>query len=214
MDDQAMVAFPRMAVILPEAERGLARVRHLTLEGEAARRASYVAGEYIPTPPGAYALLFLESESGSGTCMMSDLSYERSTCLEVVERAHGDVLIAGLGLGMILHPILEKPEVESVTVVEKFPDVIALISPTLPKTSKLAIVTADIFEWTPPPSARFDVIWFDIWPDIALARLAEMTELHRRFAPHLRAENPACWMESWHRQESGRILAHTAAASA
>jgi hypothetical protein len=213
MDDQAMAAFPRMAELLPEAERGLARVRHLTLEGEAARRANYVAGEYIPTPPGAYALLFIKSESGSSTCMMSDLSYERSTCLEVVERAHGDVLIAGLGLGMILHPILEKLEVERVTLVEKFPDVIALISPTLPTTSKLTIVTADIFEWTPPPSARFDVIWFDIWPDVALSRLAEMAELHRRFAPYLKAENPACWMESWHRQESERILAHTAAAS-
>ena len=210
MPDHAMAAFPRMAVILPEAERGLAKVQHLALEGEAARRANYVAGEYIPTPPGAYALLFIKSESGSSTCMMSDLSYERSTCLEAVERAHGDVLIAGLGLGMILHPILEKPEVERVTVVEKFPDVIALVSPTLPTTSKLTIVAGDIFEWTPPPGARYDVIWFDIWPDIALIRLAEMAELHRRFAPYLKAENPACWMESWHRQESERILAKTA----
>jgi spermidine synthase len=213
MDDQAMAAFPRMAEVLPEAERGLARVRHLTLEGQAARQANYVAGEYIPTTPGAYALLFIKSESGSSTCMMSDLSYERSTCLEVLARAHGDVLIAGLGLGMILHPILEKPEVERVTVVEKFPDVIALISPTLPTTTKLAVVAGDIFEWTPPPGARYDVIWFDIWPDIDLARLAEMAELHRRFAPYLRAENPGCWMESWHRKESERILALTAAAS-
>jgi len=214
MDDHAMAAFPRMAGVLPEAERGVARVQHLTLEGEAARQASYVAGDYISTPPGSYALLFIKSESGNSTCMMSDLSYERSTCLEVVKRAHGDVLIAGLGLGMILHPILEKPEVERVTVVEKFPDVIALISPTLPTTSKLAIVTADIFEWTPPSGARYDMIWFDIWPDIAFSRLAEMRELHRRFAPYLRAESPACWMESWHRQESERILAQSVAAAA
>ena len=214
MHDQAMAAFPPMAVILPEAERGLARIKHLALEGEAARRANYVAGKYIPTPPGAYALLFIKSESGSSTCMMSDLSYERATCLEVVERARGNVLIAGLGLGMILHPILEKPEVETVTVVEKYPDVIALVSPTLPATSKLTIVTGDIFEWMPRPAARYDVIWFDIWPDIAPTRLVEMAELHRRFAPYLRGENPACWMESWHRQESERILAQTPAVSA
>jgi len=203
VNDQAMTAFPRMAVILPEAEQGLARIQHLALEGEAARRANYVAGEYIPTPPGAYALLFIKSESGSSTCMMSDLSYERATCLEVVERAHGNVLIAGLGLGMILHPILQKPEVETVTVVEKFPDVIALVSPSLPASSKLAIIIGDIFEWVPRPGARYDVIWFDIWPDIAVTRLAA---LHRRLTPYLRTENPACWMESWHRRESERIL--------
>jgi len=212
MDDQAMAAFPRMAEILPETELGLARVQHLSLEGESARQANYVAGEYIPTPPGTYALLFIQSESDSTICMMSDLSYERSTCLEVVARAHGHVLIAGLGLGMILHPILEKPEVERVTVVEKFPDVVALVSPSLPTTSKIEIVTADIFQWTPPPGTRFDVIWFDIWPDIAAERLAEMTELHRRFGAYLRVENPACWMESWHRRESERILARAAAA--
>ncbi len=93
---------------------------------------------------------------------MTDFLYERLTCVEVVERAHGDMLIAGLGLGMILHPILSNPEVNSLTVIEKYPDVIDLISPTLPRDPRVRVITDDIFTWGPPSNARYDVIWFDI----------------------------------------------------
>ena len=213
VDEEVMAVFPRMAAILPEGELGAASVRHRALENQAAREASYVAGQYIPTAPGIYALLFVTNELGSSTCMMSDLGYERSTCLEVVKRAHGHVLTAGLGLGMILHPILKNPSVASVTVVEKCQDVIGLISPSLPSTPKLAIHAGDIFMWTPPPDVRYDVIWFDIWPDIDATRLPEMAELHGRFARYLNHNNSGCWMESWHRQESESIRARTATRS-
>ncbi len=200
-----MSVFPRMAELVPEGERGRACVYHATLDDNTARGATYVAGRYIPTPPGTYAALLVKTDAGHSECMMSDLSYERSTCLEVVKRAHGNVLIAGLGLGMILHPILKKDTVRSVTVVEKYQDVVDLISPTLPRSDKLAVITADIFAWRPPPGVRYDVIWLDIWPDISPTRLPEMLKLHRRFAPYLNPRNPARWMESWHREESERI---------
>ena len=77
------------------------------------------------------------------------------------------------------------------------------------------VITGDIFEWTPPPGIRYDVIWLDIWPDIAAARLPEMAELHRRFAACLNQHNPKHWMDSWHREESERIHSrHALSASA
>ena len=103
-------------------------------------------------------------------------------------------------------------EVRRITVVEKYSDVIDLVCPTLPASARLAIVAADIFAWRPPRDARYDVIWFDIWPDIATSRLAEMARLHRRFARYLNRANPESWMESWHRRET-RHLAATSAAS-
>jgi hypothetical protein len=202
--DKAAV-FPNLAALVPEGEQGVAKVVHLHLAGEVARQASYVAGEYIPTPPGSYALLMVQEADGQTRCMMSDLSYERSTCEEFVQRAHGRVLIAGLGLGMVLHPVLAKLVVTSVTVIEKYPDVIDLIYPTLPVNSKLQIYQADIFDWTPPANVRYDVIWFDIWPDIDVARLNEMAVLHQRFRPFLDRQNPDGWMESWHRRETESI---------
>jgi spermidine synthase len=204
------LVFPRMSELVPERELAGASVHHVRLEGDAARRASYVNGQLISTSPGIYASLLVTTESGRIECMMSDLSYERSTCTEVVERAHGDMLIAGLGLGMILHPILSKPEVRSVTVVEKYPDVIRLVSPTLPECPALTIVNADVFEWLPLADVHYDVIWFDIWPDISPDRLPEMYELHRRFESFLNVENSQHWMESWHRAETEQILATAA----
>lgn len=201
-----------MATILSEREHGGARIYHTTFDAAGARSASYVGGQYVATSPGTYASLLVRTESGHSECMMSDLGYERATCLEIVKRAHGQVLIAGLGLGMILHPILDKPAVRRITVVEKYPDVIDLVCPTLPASARLAIVAADIFAWRPPRDARYDVIWFDIWPDIATSRLAEMARLHRRFARYLNRANPESWMESWHRRET-RHLAATSAAS-
>jgi hypothetical protein len=52
MDSEITSVFPRMAEIVPEGEWGGARVYHARLDGDAARGASYVAGQYIPTPPG------------------------------------------------------------------------------------------------------------------------------------------------------------------
>jgi hypothetical protein len=198
-----MDLFPKMADVIPQGAKGRATVRHVTVDAEGGRTACYVYGEFkAPSPPGTYVSLLVRNDAGESQVMMSDFHYERATCVEVVQRAHGHVLIAGLGLGMILHPMLKKQEVRSITVVEKYQDVIDLILPTLPRSRKLSIVRDDIFRWTPPRGDRYDVIWFDIWPDIEACRLAEMGQLHRRFRPYLNDANPRRWMESWHHRET------------
>jgi len=111
------------------------------------------------------------ADAGESQVVMSDFHYERATCVEVVERAHGDVLVAGLGLGMILRPILGKESVRSVTVIEKYQDVVDLVLPTLPASEKLTVLLDDIYTWKPPQGRHYDVIWFDIWPDIEVNRL-------------------------------------------
>jgi len=121
----------------------------------------------------------------NGSIMMSNAEYEERTCAEAVFNATGDVLIAGLGLGMVLPPILAKPEVKSVTVVEINPDVIALVADAY-KHPKLTVVQGDIFTWTPAKGQQFDFIWFDIWADICGDNLPEMARLSRRFARRLK----------------------------
>ena len=202
-----MTEFPNMAEIVPAGAKGVASIFHQFLDGAAAASASYVGGRTIATPPGTYAFLYVKEQPGGNTCMMSDLSYERDTCRDAVRRAHGHVLIAGLGLGMILHPILRNPRVSSVTVIEKYQDVVDLIRPTLPASNKLSILVADIFAWAPPVGATYDAIWFDIWPDVLAERLREMALLHERFAACLNRANPDCWMNSWHQRETLALVA-------
>lgn len=206
MNNMRVDLFPEMANLVPECAQGRASVQHVTVDTEGGRTACYVYGEFKnPSPPGTYVSLRVTNDAGESQVVMSDFHYERATCVQVVERAHGDVLVAGLGLGMILHPILRKVTVRSVTVIEKYQDVVDLVLPTLPAREKLAVLLDDIYTWQPPRGRRYDVIWFDIWPDIEVTRLPEMARLHRRFWRYLNRANPECWMESWHRQETRRI---------
>jgi spermidine synthase len=124
---------------------------------------------------------------------MSDTRLEQSTNREVVSQARGDVLIAGLGIGFILVPILKKNEVTSITVVEKHQDVIDLVGPRF-NDPRLTILQGDILTWRPPKGSTYSTIYFDIWPNICSDNLTEMTRLERRFKPRLQKNG---WMGSW-----------------
>ena len=79
-------------------------------------------------------------------------------------------------------------------------DVIKLVGPTVPP--KVRVVHANIFTVEPPllvmkTGAKFDSIFFDIWPTIDTANLPDMARLHRRFAHAVNRKNPKAWMTSW-----------------
>ena len=113
----------------------------------------------------------------------------------MVARAEGDVLIAGLGLGMVLTGILDKSEVNTVTVIEKSRDVIDLVEPHI-EHIKLNIICADIFDWVPPKGHKWDVIYFDIWQNASID-LEQSTKLKRKFA---RRKQGIKWMKSWNEE--------------
>jgi len=143
---------------------------------------------------GTYARLYVGK-----TLMMTDTRNEQRTNTEVVRRAQGDVFIAGLGLGMILVPILAKEAVKSVTVIEKYQHVVTLVAPQLqaiPGGEKLTVVHGDVFTWQPPKGQKWDVLYFDIWPDICVDNLPEMASLHQKYKSR---KKPGAWMHSWRR---------------
>lgn len=113
----------------------------------------------MPLYAQTYTRLFID-----GRLWMTDAEFECWTNLKFIERAYGDVLIAGLGIGLVLRPLLDAEDVSSVTVLERSPDVIALIGP-LYQHPKLTIVEADCHQWEPPKKA-YNFIYFDIWPDV------------------------------------------------
>ena len=187
--------FPRMAEIVPEEQRGIARIEHFKITEHEARFSRLRAAighsdEWVDE--GRYAKLTV-----GGGLVMTDTDMERNSNRAVVQAARGQVLVAGLGLGMILHPILAKTGVEHVTVIEKYQDVIDIVTPTLP-AEKLTIICADIFDWKPAKGERWDVIYFDVWADISTDALEDMSKLHRRFRSRL---NPGGWMDSWKRRD-------------
>ena len=93
------------------------------------------------------------------------------TSEEAIEAAFGRVVTFGLGLGYYAYMVSEKETVESITVIEKSPDVIRLfkkhILPQFPHKEKVKIVEADAFEYAEKqmPSEHFDIAFVDTWRD-------------------------------------------------
>lgn len=90
-----------------------------------------------------------------------------------VDAASGCVVTFGLGLGYFAYMAARKPEVHSVTVVERDPAVIALfrthILPQIPEKEKIRVVEADAFDYLEHRMAdtRPDFVFVDIWHDIS-----------------------------------------------
>jgi len=143
------------------------------------------------------------------TTVMSDVPSEIRDHLGAIQNSKGNVLIVGLGLGMVADACLRKSEVEHLTVVELSPDVIHLVGDHLTEKfgDRVDVIQSDIFDWKPPKGVRYDLAWFDIWDDLCGDNVEGMSKLKRRFGR--RADWKGCWGEDvcrranreWKRQE-------------
>lgn len=107
----------------------------------------------------------------NGVEWMSVKPNEVETMKAPIASSRGRVLTLGLGMGYFTFHASQKGEVESVTVVERDPDVIALfkehILPQFPHKEKIRIIQADAFVYMEKelPKARFDYFFADLWHD-------------------------------------------------
>ena len=175
---------------------GVAKVNKFTITEEEARfqnmrslfgREPYFmrvcAGEYVKL-------------SVNGQLMMSDTSMERRTNYDFVHSAYGEVMIAGLGIGLVLEALREKcktGEVTRIVVYEKYQDVIDLVAWRY-KDLPLEVRCADILEYKPAKGETYDTVYFDIWPTICEDNLDDIAKLHQRWKFHKRKGG---YMDSW-----------------
>jgi hypothetical protein len=132
-------------------------------------------GKDIVLPPGVYTSLFCMTEAtlmSGGELVMHDFPDELLKHLEFMRRAKGRVLITGLGLGCVARGCAANPNVDTVTVIEKSPDVLKLVAPYMGLTgnlpavhggSKIEIIHADALRWCKENTQRFDCAWHDLW---------------------------------------------------
>lgn len=174
-----------MHKVVPPGELGVAKVEHAVVTEH---DAAFAAIRRERLSPGVLTQLFIH-----GQLMMSDGDMEKASNSRAAYQAHGDVLVAGLGIGMVLVPMLRNPDVKSVLVVEKWQEVVTLVYPHLcdylghELADKLAVTVGDVFTWKPETGQSWDWIYFDIWPDICTDNLPEITKLKRRFAKRVRS---------------------------
>ena len=137
--------------------------------------------------PGIYTYLCEDDEY-----IMSDTSCEIFTNVDFISHAHGDVLIGGLGLGILPMILKELDRVNSVLILEKKKEVIDLVWPQLGLPRHIEVVNADVFEYA--PNNLYNTIYHDIWSDIDNAAEKEMHILKKKYKPCLKAGG---WLGVW-----------------
>jgi spermidine synthase len=148
--------------------------------------------EYIGQEDGDEILVL--KDRAKNEVVMSNSAMEMRTNQDFVDKAYGDVLIAGMGISMITKALQEKKEVTSITIIEKNPKLMYFMMPLIREhlnfTTK--IIEGDIFEYE--TEEKFDCIYFDIWNFIEAENYLEMLELHNKFSKNLK---PKGIMSSW-----------------
>lgn len=87
---------------------------------------------------------------------------------DIANHCKGNVITAGLGLGLLIHALVNNPAIKSITVVERETDVIELVTPLIldalysrnSSFAEIEIIKGNIFENITP---GYDVLILDIW---------------------------------------------------
>lgn len=93
--------------------------------------------------------------------VMIDDAFERQTNQIILDNARGDVLIFGLGIGLIVYPIMKKDTVKSILIVEKHQEVLDLIMPQTAFNDKVKVIKGDWYDYE--TEKTYDTIWLDDW---------------------------------------------------
>ncbi len=99
---------------------------------------------------------------------MMDVPSEAITNDPYAKKAHGNIVTFGLGIGYFTFMAMQNPNVTSITIVERSPQVISMfqkhILPQFPIQKPIHFVQEDAFSvWNETFLKQFDYIYCDIW---------------------------------------------------
>jgi hypothetical protein len=103
----------------------------------------------------------------------------------VADLPAGRILVAGLGLGLMLHHMATEPRFTEIVVIERNPDVIELIRPTLPPDPHVVIVHDDFYRYIRDAVRPYDGVLWDLAVGKALDVLGPMWEARMLVHLHL-----------------------------
>lgn len=118
---------------------------------------------YFAKPFPTYAL------EEMGRVWMSLVPHEIETMKEDIQKAQGDVVVMGCGLGYFAYSISKKSNVTSIRIVERSEKVIELflkyLLPLFPYPEKIKIIQEDALEYAFKKDFRCDFCYVDLWHD-------------------------------------------------
>ena len=131
-------------------------------------------------------------KKGCTAPIMQDSEAEYNEHQWLWDNAKGDVLIGGLGIGMTHHVLIKNPNVTSITIIEKYQDVIDLVWDNCLKDERFNLIHADINTWKIPADSHWDIGWFDTW--ISDGDFHEyQNNMIKKYTPHIAKINGWGW---------------------
>lgn len=204
-------------VDVPELDRDGVKIERFTISPEDAKlynlqlAFSRQGGRRVKA--GTFTRLVL-----GGELMMSDTPAEVGDHIGFIngfpqfgKALEGNILITGLGLGMVVDAVLKQPLVTEVTVVDLSRVICEHVGGHLKAKhpdKDLNVVHADALTWEPPvPKGYFNYAWHDIWPTLCIDNLLEYTKIRRHYRKWI-AIDQACWGHTFLKQERRRSYSY------
>jgi len=153
---------------------------------------------HIETKPNGIRVLFIDHNG-----IMSDSLQEYVEHQPFLEQGlSGHLLITGLGLGFINKFLLTISDIKSVTIVEKYQEVIDLVWDSCSKDERFMLVLADAETWEPP--RIYDYTWIDSWVGDTIHPSDEWVKtMKERYAPF--SKNLLFWYPNKDRQHIEQV---------
>jgi hypothetical protein len=156
------------ALMIPQQSSGDFRIIKRTVTaGTAWPMCKTLGYDYCIFMSNATLTLLQEKVRGRWKDWMVDSPYEWYAMGEFSMRTvPPNVLIGGLGLGLILHHLTQRRDLEKIVVVEMSKNVIEMVSPYLPNDDRIKVIHGDLFKLVPKfasEDAKFNTIIVDIW---------------------------------------------------
>ncbi|MFA5211677.1 MAG: hypothetical protein WC414_04270 [Patescibacteria group bacterium] len=181
------ILFKKTKKLIKDGETEHYKIEHFVLSPEFVKKEKLFSAfggansyrEVRDLEPGEYVKLIKKEHDD---IVMSDTPMELETNSEFIDNAKGDILIGGLGLGLIVMSVQSRKNIKSITIVEKEKEIIELLK-DFPFNTKVKIINDDIYNYI--PEKKFDYIYFDIWNTISSDNYDDMKKLHRTFRKYL-----------------------------
>lgn len=143
---------------------------------------------------------FILKKLSTNQALMTDSEVELLSNKHFIDNATGDVLILGLGLGMIVFPLLDDDSVNSITIIEKEQDIIDYVGgkiKNLDTKNKVQIKLGDAYNYHQNQSdyGKYDYIYIDFWPSLTESAFKDMEEMVITYEPLKKHKNSflRCW---------------------
>ena len=75
----------------------------------------------------------------------------------------GTVLVAGLGMGLLLHHLVKRDDITKILVVEIDPEIIEFVSPYLPKDDRIVFRVGNFYHFCTEHYKHFETAIIDLW---------------------------------------------------